>query len=315
MITEPKKPHISPTQLESYCRCGEAYRRRYIEGEVIPPGIALITGKGVDSAATWNFSQKIDTHRDLPVSEIVEAAATAFEEQIAGSYMLTPEEHSRGPKLVLAEAKDETVSLADLHAREQAPDYQPISVQREARIVLPKSTHDILNYIDLEDDAGRVVDIKTSRTKKQQSECNDSVQLTCYAAAYRILRGSDPSQVRLDVLVKNKTPMRQVLASTRGRSDYQALVNRVNAVLAGIKAGSFPPATPNAWWCSPRFCGYHSTCPYVNSEPVTVEISLPKQQADVEADQPAPEQSAPEPAPRRRRSKKSSTPVSNGATQ
>ncbi len=278
---EPRKPHLSPTQLEMYCKCPESYRRRYIEKEIIPPGIALIQGKGVDGAATLNFSQKIASHQDLPISEIVDAAAAAFDEQLRGEYALSDEEVARGAKRVLGEAKDETVSLAELHAREQAPEYQPVSVQREARIILPNSTHDLLGYIDLEDDRHIVTDIKTANKRKNQEEADNSVQLTLYAASHRIETGRDPAEVRLDVLVKNKTPVRQVVSSHRGRADYQALVNRVKAVLQGIKSGNFSPATPGAWWCGAKWCGYYSTCPYVNHERVTVVQLSPSKPIEV----------------------------------
>ena len=42
-----EKPYLSPSQMGMYCRCGEQYRRRYIEKEIIPPGFALIKGGSV----------------------------------------------------------------------------------------------------------------------------------------------------------------------------------------------------------------------------------------------------------------------------
>ena len=275
MIDASKKPHRSPTQIELYCKCGEAFRRRYVEREIIPPGVALLTGSGMHGAAETNFLQKIESHEDISLSDFREAAAAAFEAALAGSYSLTSEEVSRGSKIVLGEAKDETVSLAEAHGRLQAPDYQPTAVEREARIILPNSTHDLLGYIDLEDDQDRVTDFKTAAKRKTQNDVNSSVQLTFYAAAHRIYFGRDASEVRLDALIKNKEPVRQVVAAKRTRPDFVALVNRVNAVQAGIKAGVFAPATPQSWWCAPKWCGYHATCPYVNSDPVVVEITLP----------------------------------------
>lgn len=275
-MSEAKKPHRSTSQLESYSRCAEAFRRRYIEKEIIPPGIALMQGKGVDAAQGVNFRQKIETHEDLPVSEIKDAAAAAFDNETAGEYLLSTEEVTEGPKKVLGRAKDQTVKLAEAFAIHQAPDYQPVAVQREFRIVMPNSTHDLIGFIDLECDQKRVTDFKTANKRKNQDEVNSSLQLTVYAAAHRLWTGSDPTEVRLDTLVKNKEPVRQVLASSRSLDDYQALVNRFNAIQQAIAAGNFPPATPGAWWCGPKWCGYHATCPYVNSSPVTVQITIPE---------------------------------------
>jgi hypothetical protein len=45
-------------------RCGEQYRRRYLENEIIPPGISARIGSGVHKAAEINFRAKIQTGED-----------------------------------------------------------------------------------------------------------------------------------------------------------------------------------------------------------------------------------------------------------
>jgi len=40
----------------------------------------------------------------------------------------------------------------------------------------------------------------------------------------------------------------------------------INAVVDGVKKGVFHPAPIGSWWCSPRFCGYWFSCPFINSE-------------------------------------------------
>lgn len=262
----PDKPHLSSTQLDMYLRCPESWRRRYLEHEIIPPGIALITGKALHAGAEVNFRQKIDSHEDLPTDKIIDAAAAAFDTEKAGGYALSDEENGRGAAAVLGEAKDMAVKLAGAYAEHQAPDYQPIAVEHKTLIEFPSASHDLLAFTDLRDDLGRVVDFKTAARKKSNNEAHDSTQLTIYAAAYMVDHGQPPTEVRLDVLTKTKVPGRQVLRSARDRRDFTALVNRVNVVLRGIEAGIFPPAPMGAWQCSPRWCGYWSTCPYVNSE-------------------------------------------------
>lgn len=265
MASEAVKPHLSATQLESYCRCPEAYRRRYLEREVIPPGIAIIQGKSFHSAAATNFEQKIESRADLPVEMFKEAAAAAFDEERKNGFCLTSEEESLGIGKVMGAALDKTVELIELHAKEQAPDYQPILVEEEVRIPLP-GERDLLAIIDLADELDRVTDFKSASKRKPQSEADGSVQLTIYAAAFQRHTGRPPSELRLDTAVKNKEPVRQVLTTQRTRSDFEALANRINAVSLGIAKGSFPPATPGAWWCTSKWCGYWHTCPYVNSE-------------------------------------------------
>lgn len=263
---EVQKPHTSATQLESYCRCPEAYRRRYLEGEVIPPGVAALKGKGFHSGAEANFRQKIESHADMPAAHIVEAAVESFTMATKAGYSLTSDEVSRGVGAVIGEAKDDLAEMVEAHATLQAPDYQPVLVEEVVRIALPNSPRDLLGIIDLADDQNRVTDFKTASKKKSQSDADDSVQLSVYAAAFHARMGMPPQLVQLDAIVKTKrTTVRQVVSSTRDVHDLSALAHRINAVTSAIQAGSFPPATPGAWWCTPKFCGYWSTCPYVNS--------------------------------------------------
>lgn len=257
------KPHISPTQLDSYCRCPEAYRRRYLEGEIIPPDIARLKGKGFHAGAETNMRQKLETREDLPAGEIVDAAVAGFEAAAAGGYVLAEDETEAS----VGQAKDSLVGMAKCHATDQAPDYQPVLVEKAVRIELP-GPRDLLGIIDLADDKRRVVDFKTAARKKRQEDADSSVQLTTYAAAYHAETGEPPASLRLDSVVQTaggKT-YRDVLDTERTPADLAALAHRINAVTGAIEAGSFPPASPGSWWCSPRFCGYWSTCPYVNAE-------------------------------------------------
>lgn len=261
-----ERPHLSPTQIDMYCRCGEQYRRRYVEGEILPPAVAMVTGTAVHRGAEVNSAQKIRTREDLAVKDIVDVAANTFNEELLRSGVtLVGDEVAKGLNTVCGEGLDQAVKLAGLYAEQSAPDYQPAIVEEYVRLVLP-GQYDILCRIDLIDELDRVIDFKTAKRKMQQADADASIQLTTYAAAGRkLLGGRAVSEVRLDVLVGTKKPQRQVIQSSRTRADFQALANRINVVAAGIAMGNFPPAAPGSWWCSKRFCGYHASCPYVNS--------------------------------------------------
>lgn len=263
------KPHISNTQLDMYWRCPEQYRRRYIEGERRPPGIALLVGGGMHKGAEVNFEQKIESREDLPPSEIVDAAVAGFETRVsADGFSCTDEEAGRGIKAVLGEAKDLTARLAAAHAFLQAPEYQPTEVEVATRILFPSATHDLLAITDLRDDKKRVVDLKTAAKRRPKNTAHRSTQLSIYAAAYQVDHGEPPSELRLDILTKGKESVRQVLETTRDIDDMRILASRINATLAAINAGSFPPCSPDSWICDPKWCGFWATCPYrMNPKP------------------------------------------------
>lgn len=261
-----KKKYLSPTQLDTYARCGEQYRRRYLLGDKVPPGIAALKGRAVHKGAETNWRQKIESHADLSASQIKEASAAAFEDEKKGGFLLTADEQSQGLQKTLGVALDRTVVLANVFAEKVAPIHQPKLVEETFRIEIPHAPFDISGRLDMMNDKNAISDLKTSGKRKSQSEVDDSVQLTIYSIGGQALTGSPVENVELDVLVDTKEPQHQKLVSTRGRKDFEALVNRINMVTRGIEAGVFTPAVPGSYYCSPRWCGYWSTCPFVNSE-------------------------------------------------
>ena len=255
-----------------YEKCGEQYRRRYIEKQIIPPGISMARGTGVHGGAHENFAQKVKSHEDLSRSKIVDAAVEKFKREIRNGIMLTPDEESIGHEKVVATATDSVAGLAGVLADEVVGQYQPIFVEERQRIIIPDSTHDLVARMDLADDQELVVDLKTSGKAKTQRDVDTAEQLTFYALVYKALTGKLPKGVRFEVLIetpKLKKRSRQIvketglpLTSTRDNAALQTLVHRINAMMRGLEAGVFIPALADSWQCSPRWCGYAQTCPY-----------------------------------------------------
>jgi len=257
------KPHISDSQMRTLAYCGILYSNRYIDGRIIPPGIAAARGLGVHHAAAKNGKQKIQSGVDLPLADLRDIAAEAFNTQLdTEGIWLNPEEMSIGPHKVLGQAKDETVRIAEFYGTRVAPDYQPVKVEETFRVELP-GPRDYLGVIDLIDDQQRVRDFKTAAKSKTQAEADSSIQLTGYAAGHQVLTGLPASDVGLEVLVTTSTGVsRQTLVSHRDAKDFDVLAARINAANRVIDAGAFLPADPSHWLCSAKWCGFHSTCPY-----------------------------------------------------
>jgi hypothetical protein len=262
-----ERPYVSYSQLALFERCGEAFRRRYIEREKIPPGVAAIRGRAVHGAAELNHRQKIASGVDLPLGDLVDAAATAFDASRAeGGVLLTPEEASIGEANVLGRAKDRAVKLTGLYAHSVAPTIQPALVEERVRIMLPDAPVDLLGILDVATVDRRVKDLKTAARSKTQAEADQSLQLSLYGLAYRAHTGQDAAGLDMEVLVDTSPPKHQRLSTTRRRSDYLVLVARLNAFLRARDAGIFPPAELSSWGCNERWCGYWRSCVYVNRE-------------------------------------------------
>lgn len=257
-----RKPHLSISAIETLARCGEQYRRRYIEGEKIPPGIAALVGKGVDDSVTANLGAKIETGALLDSDAVIDTARDSVVRQWeAGEVTLTEEETDSGPQKVKGAAIDKAAMLSLLHAASTAPTIEPTAVQRFWRLELSNFPFDLIGYIDV-DEARRVRDTKTSGKTPAASTADTSDQLTAYSLARKIIDGNGVPEVVLDYLIDKRTPQALTLRSTRTDADFAPFLNRVEASAAVIEAGAFLPASPDSWACSKKFCGYWSTCKF-----------------------------------------------------
>lgn len=257
------KPHISPSQINTFTKCGEMWRRRYILKQRIPPGISMIKGTSVHKGAEFNYKQKIKTHEDLKSKEIVDFSVAAFETTLQkDGLVLTPEDEAIGRIKVIDEAKDSAARLAQLYADESAPHYQPMEVELKARIVLPSSSHDLLSIADMVDDQDNIVEYKTGK-RWDQAKADHDVQLTFQAATFQAFTGRPAANIVVENLVDNKKPVRNVVSTSRDTEDFAAMIARINAVLDAINKGVYPPANDGAWWCAPNWCGYFGSCDYV----------------------------------------------------
>ena len=263
--------HLSNSQLEMYAKCGEQYRRAYIEKDREPPGIALHVGRACHAGIETNFSQKIESHKDLKVSHIRDAAVASLEEGIEQDGISLDGDESA--ESTIGRAIDETARVASHHGVEVAPEYQPTHVEEWVKLEIPKLETSLVGVIDLVDDKARVTDFKTARRSYNGSEAAESVQLTIYSLLHQKLTGAAPESVRLDVSAIGKDEIkRQVLESKRTPLDVEILARRIQSMMSGINAGVFPPAPVGAWYCSPKWCGFWHSCPYVNSERIEKEI-------------------------------------------
>lgn len=256
------KPQLHATSVATFSRCGEQFRRRYIEGERMPPGIAAHVGSGVDLAVTANLTQKIQDGTLLSAEAVKDLAREGFQAALDRDGVLYSEEEAeRGEDVVAGEAADKAVRLADLHHAELAPVIEPVAVQWPWSLALADYDLELVGTADVRED-GRIRDTKTSAKSPTADAADKSLQLTAYAMAATVIEGRTP-EVSLDYLVDLKTPKTVVLSSTRTDSDFAALLNRVAVIDDAITAGIFPPADPDSWMCSKRFCGFWSTCRYV----------------------------------------------------
>ena len=259
-MTQRHQHHWSGISMLS--RCGEQYRRRYLEKHILPPAVAMIVGTGTDRAVTADLGFKIE-HGVLldDTADIARDAVNA--EWDKSGVLLSEEEMNVSLKQLRGDAVDKAVRLARCHHEEAAPAIAPTHVQRAWTIEIPGLGVDLAGTIDVQEGTKSVRDTKTRKASPPKDLADDSDQLTMYALATRVLDGAPVNRVALDCLIDLKRgPAYRCVESSRDAADFRVLMARVRNAIEAINKGVFVPAQQTDWVCSPRWCGYAETCPY-----------------------------------------------------
>lgn len=272
---------FSPSQMGMFFGCAAAYYQRYIMGLKVPPRIALLLGSGVDKGAETNFRQKIETHEDLPLGDVQDATATAFDERLDADGVYLMKEEKPMTDSLLSEAKDKAVQMVGVFHRQAAPAIQPISVQTEVSF-FREELEDVVfrGFPDIIDENENVLDVKTSKNKWSEGKAENEFQPTFYLPGARA-SGMKASKFTYHIVTKAKTPVYQVVDTERDESDLLALEERARTMVACIKAGLFPPVEPDHWRCSsPKWCGYYVNCKYKSERDKNRYFSIPIQKSE-----------------------------------
>jgi hypothetical protein len=268
-VSAPKTIQWNNSALTKLERCGEAFRRRYVEGEYVPPSPRMLRGTVVHKVASAAMLRKLEEHAVPSTEEAKDLAATEFEQQWAGGVSLDAEPIEGSADLEKARSKDFAVDLSEFYVSGVAPRVEPVAVERHIE-VRPKDSdlviHGTMDLVARVPEGEIVRDLKTSEKSPSKDTADKSQQLSFYAMLRQAEVGALPVKLTLDYLVR--TPARAErkhvpLDTVRDPEDVQALVNRLNTGVEAVKRGVFMPTNPDSWWCSRQWCEYHASCVYV----------------------------------------------------
>ena len=255
-------------------KCGEQFRRRYIEGEIERPSGAIISGIALDRSVRANLGRKIETGWLMTPEQAGDVgrdqAARALED-----FEPTERDSDYGESApqIRGAVIDEAVEVSQVHARAIAPNIHPSHVARPFTLDISGYDYQLVGEIDIREDEDGLIGIRdTKRTRKspEKDAADKSLQLTTYALAEHVENGRPPDYVALDfVRPMKRGTLVDLRRGERTEADFRPLLDRVQVFIEGIQRGVFMPATEEtAWWCGPKWCGYYRTCRYVR-RPVT----------------------------------------------
>lgn len=271
------KIQLHQSMLGMLEKCGELFRRRYgarfglnDKEEIIPPGVALITGIATHKSIEKNLTSKIDTGELLPIQQVKEAAFAEASGLWSKNVTLQDDEVLDIPR-TKGESIDMAVALSTLHATDLAPKLFPRSVERKWVIELKNYPYDLAGTIDIEEyiedkenNSKKTIirDTKTSAKAPAVNAADISSQLSMYALAIKVVDGEMPDAIYLDSLVKTKVPKLIIQETTRTNFQLNILMRRIEKAIEVIERGALMPCRSDDWICNPKWCGYFTTCPY-----------------------------------------------------
>jgi putative RecB family exonuclease len=248
-----KIDHLSASQLILYLQCSLKYRFQYLDKLVKPfKSAGLAFGSVIHSALDWFHRQKVNGNGATLEMLLKVFETDWFSQCVEADIRFKDKEMGTG-----------LVVMGRQMLTQYFQTYKEMPVGAEIPFSLPLTepvTGEVLGpnlegRLDLaEKDA--VVEFKTSAQTLNAQDLKDSLQLTCYGYAYRMLFHKEPRSFRVVDFVKTKTPKMVVLQATREEKDYRKLFYLAKEVLRGIDSGIFYP--------NPSFkckdCEYEDPC-------------------------------------------------------
>jgi hypothetical protein len=280
--------HSAITRLT---RCGEAYRREYVEKQFLPPTSSMARGTAVHHVVAEGHIRQINAMNESPkaplslvlreslpsVEEAGDLAATRFEQERKLAGMVAPVDETEAPSVIIGRDKDAAVRMSRFYVGAVAPYRKPLYVERKI-VVEPKNLPiRISGIIDLgtaeapevegQPDREVVWDVKTGERKPHENVAHESDQLTMYALLRKLETGKIPDGFGLDYLVQEKKafmpPYRVQLQTKRTQDDVSVMVNRLNNAIDAVQRGAFVANGPGNWYCSAKWCRFFADCRYV----------------------------------------------------
>jgi RecB family exonuclease len=266
-MTDESKPIARQSEMALFYLCGEAHRREYIERHEMPMPTAAVRGSALHRAVEANHREKFTMGRDLPTDTLMEISDEVFDRIVGeeGVY-LSPDERRTGLTPVLARAKRDARESARVYSQQFAREMNPVDVEAKILADIDGSPVRLRGTVDQIQADLSVDDIKTTVGRGWgQVKADNSMQFGMYGILVRAWKGSFPPEFRIRQ-VNPRTGKTATFRTTRSRRDYRIFVSRLNAMLVAKEAGVFAPASLDSWFCSPTYCKWFESCPYVNSD-------------------------------------------------
>ena len=255
-----KEPHLSATGITDYIDCSLLYKFSRIDK--LPPEFrsdALEFGTVIHKVLQERYQQKMIGNL-LSAKDLHDLFEKYWKEAAEGRDGI---KYSEGKdfKTMLMEGKELLTTYLS-----KIPDdkFKVIAIEEAFSFTIPGCPVPIIGAIDLieEDESETLIitDFKTSGRSYSNDEVDRNFQLTLYQIAAKTDGHSEREiLLRLDCLVKTKTPKFEQYYTTRSSIDEQRAIKKIIQVWNGISKGVFIPNDGSSnWKC--KGCAHKKAC-------------------------------------------------------
>ena len=238
------RKHLSVTQMKMFLQCPLKYYFRYKEGIKVKPNSSLTMGRSVHKAIEEFYRKKMKGE----TIDIKDAFAFFWDAESKETEFKKDENPG--------ELKDEGVRLGEKYAEEIAPTIKPREIEKEFELVFENVAYTLKGVIDLIEADGTIVDHKCSKRSPNQADIDRDIQLSAYQVGYKSLYGKDPAGLRLDYIVRNKTPKTIQARTERSQKNLDRFLKLLGYVSKAIEQDIYYPNESMMCSC----CGYKAIC-------------------------------------------------------
>jgi putative RecB family exonuclease len=245
--------HLSASQLQCYIDCSLKYKFNYIDKLPKPfrPS-GLVLGSAIHAAIEWLHNQW-SAHKEVSLEKVWDIFEADWYAQSLEPILFKDGE-------IADDVLNTGRNLLSIYFS-QAPQNSVIHTEFSFKLPIVNLKTDetlkvpLVGFIDKIEEGDVVVDLKTWSRMISQDDLDGNLQLSAYAYAYWVMHRKNPL-LRLDVLLKTKTPRFEQIETVRDEASHVAFFNLCKEVLNGIKKEVFFPNP--SWKC--RDCEYRDIC-------------------------------------------------------
>jgi len=258
--------HVSPSSLGMLSRCAFQYWRRYILGEKERPGEALVVGSAMHAGLERNFTQKVETHVDLPMVELLD-----WYDDEGWPWSVNDEQEKTGQEILWKDAPDSARgrgrTMLSAYHHNVAPRIQPIGVEGMVEVDFGLAVPVIGRYDILRESS--VIDLKTGQRAQKKPKESWRIQAAIYGEAtgrpveFHQITATDKGTPSITTPLENESMLSQ---PTMREREHMRISLRWLSAMACFYMEKLGPDEDwpthgrfHDWACN--WCGYRYNCP------------------------------------------------------